>query len=59
MPRAEGSWESENRHEGAPAETLGAEAARLAREFDVGFVIPPSDPKALVEVIRKAQALRV
>ena len=24
MPSAEGSWESENRHEGAPEETLGA-----------------------------------
>ena len=23
MPSAEGGWEAENRHEGAPAETLG------------------------------------
>jgi colanic acid biosynthesis glycosyl transferase WcaI len=29
----------------------GAEVARLATEFDIGFVIPPGDPAALVRTI--------
>lgn len=31
-----------------------AEVARLAREFEVGFVAPPSDPAALAKVISEA-----